>query len=159
MKTCCFTGPRPQNLGFSEDSIMCRNLKALLKNEIESLYEKGYRRFITGMASGVDTYAAEAVIELKKSHSDIFLEAALPYNRAGGNTPDEKIRFNAILDATDKTVILSETYTPYCFHVRNRYMVDESSLVVAVPSESRGTEYTIKYAQKTGKEVIFITDF
>ena len=159
MKTCCFTGPRIHKLGFSESSPEGIRLKNSIKREIESLYDRGYRRFITGMASGIDTYAAEAVIELKKHFSDVILEAALPYPKMGGVTSDDRIRYERILDCADKTVVLSENYTPYCFHVRNRYMVDESSCLIAYESDSGGTAYTIKYAQKTGKEVIFLTDF
>ena len=78
--TCCFTGHRPQNLpfGFNEDDPRCLELKKKLQNIIEKLYEAGVRHFITGMAIGVDMYAAEIVIELRKTHPDITLESAIP---------------------------------------------------------------------------------
>lgn len=159
MKTCCFTGPRPHKLGFAEESDSGILLKKRLKEEIEKLIQKGYRRFLTGMAEGTDIYAAEAVLEFKETYKDIMLIAALPYKHNGaGRSFEERNRFNKIINSVDLTVNLNETYHPSCFHERNRFMVDQSSAVIAVYSENGGTAYTIKYAQKTGKEVIMITD-
>ena len=50
-----------------------------LREIISSLYERGYRRFLTGMAWGFDLAAAEVVISLKNSLPDIELIAVEPY--------------------------------------------------------------------------------
>ena len=70
MKTCAFTGHRPQNLpfGFNEEDEHCISLKKVLREQIINLIEnKGVTHFISGMAIGVDMYAAEIVLGLKAS--------------------------------------------------------------------------------------------
>ena len=81
MKSCAFTGHRPQNLpfGFREDDERCIALKETLKKQIISLItDENVTHFISGMALGVDMYAAEIVLELKKTYPGITLESAIP---------------------------------------------------------------------------------
>ena len=66
MKTCAFTGHRPQNLpfGFNEEDERCIDLKKTLREQIINLIEnEGVTHFISGMAIGVDMYAAETLIQ------------------------------------------------------------------------------------------------
>lgn len=58
---CCFTGHRPEKLGAPEEKI-----KAALKKEIRTAVSEGYSVFISGMARGVDVWAAELVLELRE---------------------------------------------------------------------------------------------
>ena len=47
----------------------------------------------------------------------------------------------------DRRTVLQECYTPDCMHRRNRYMVEKSSLVIAVYDGSDGgTRRTLEYA-------------
>ena len=85
-KTCCFTGHRPQSLpfGFNENDARCAALKKALREQIIHLSEKeNVTHFISGMAIGIDMYAAEIVLDLKKSYPGITLE--LSYEQL--NTP------------------------------------------------------------------------
>ena len=85
-KTCCFTGHRPQSLpfGFNENDARCYALKKALREQIIHLIEKeNVTHFISGMAIGIDMYAAEIVLDLKKSYPGITLE--LSYEQL--NTP------------------------------------------------------------------------
>ena len=79
-RSCCFTGHRAAKLpwGHNEADARCVRLKRELYSAISRLYAIGYRRFICGMALGCDMYFAEAVLELKEEHPDVFLEAAVP---------------------------------------------------------------------------------
>lgn len=80
-RTCAFTGHRPQNLPFrfNENDDRCIALKQKLRDCIVQLIEQeGVRHFISGMAIGVDMYAAEIVLELKAEYPFITLEAAIP---------------------------------------------------------------------------------
>ena len=70
MKTvsCAFTGHRPQSLpfGFNETDSRCIALKMALHDQIINLIEtNGVTHFISGMAIGVDMFAAEIVLDLK----------------------------------------------------------------------------------------------
>lgn len=70
VKKCAFTGHRPQSLpfGFNETDERCIALKQTLRAEIIKLIEdEGVTHFISGMAIGVDMYAAEIVLGLKSS--------------------------------------------------------------------------------------------
>lgn len=80
-RACAFTGHRPQNLPFrfNENDDRCIALKQKLRDCIVQLIEQeGVRHFISGMAIGVDMYAAEIVLELKAEYPFITLEAAIP---------------------------------------------------------------------------------
>ena len=68
MKTCAFTGHRPQNLPwqFNEADINCLKLKQILNQQISQLAKNGFTDFLSGMALGSDTWAAEAVLNLRK---------------------------------------------------------------------------------------------
>ena len=82
MKTCAFTGHRPKGLGYPESDERCAALKEKLRSLIiRMIEEKGVTHFISGMAQGVDMYAAEIVLELKKHYPQITLECAIPYER------------------------------------------------------------------------------
>ena len=62
-----FTGYRPEKLPFfGEDDPLCIDMKKRLSVQIQSLIADGADEFYSGMALGVDTWAAEIVLELKK---------------------------------------------------------------------------------------------
>ena len=70
MKTCAFTGHRPKGLGYPESDGRCAALKEKLRSLIiRMIEEEGVTHFISGMAQGVDMYAAEIVLELKKQYT------------------------------------------------------------------------------------------
>ena len=92
MKTCAFTGHRPKGLGYPESDGRCTALKEKLRSLIiRMMEEEGVTHFISGMAQGVDMYAAEIVLELKEKYPQITLECAIPYEgrRYGGRKPCE----------------------------------------------------------------------
>ena len=89
MKTCAFTGHRPKGLGYPESDERCAALKEKLRSLIiRMMEEEGVTHFISGMAQGVDMYAAEIVLELKKQYPQITLECAIPYERQAVRWPE-----------------------------------------------------------------------
>ncbi len=154
-KTVCFTGHRPEKMPFApSDTVRLRTLKSLIYSEITSAIDRGFDTFITGMQRGVDLWAAEAVMELSARHK-LSLIAALPYKDMGkGFKGQDKWVFGRILNRADETVIISDDYTPGCMNKRNRFMVDNSSLLIAVVGDMRsGTGQTVRYAEKSGIEI------
>jgi uncharacterized phage-like protein YoqJ len=159
--TCCFTGSRPQNLsyGFNEQHPACVQLKALLHHEIETLItQHDISHFISGMALGVDQWAAEAVLVLKKTYPHITLESAIPCEtQADSWRLNERDRYFSIASKCDKETMLQRGYTKGCMQRRNCYMVENSHIVLAVWSgKPGGTSATIKYAHRRGKVVVCI---
>lgn len=63
----------------NENDERCVRLKEILKEEIINLIEaENVTHFITGMALGIDLYAAEIVLDLKARYPNITLESAIP---------------------------------------------------------------------------------
>ena len=73
-KTICFSGHRPEKLPFKGDDLspVTGAIKSILYKEITECIESGYNRFITGLARGVDNWAADIVIDFKSRGYDIF---------------------------------------------------------------------------------------
>lgn len=160
-KTCAFTGHRPQSLpfGFNEADERCIALKQKLRNEIINQIENnGVRHFITGMAIGVDMYAAEIVLGLKSSYDGIILESAIPCEtQAAKWTEEQRDRYYEIAAKCDKETLIQRPYTADCMHKRNRYMVDQADHIIAVwDGRPSGTGKTVQYAQRQGKPVTVI---
>lgn len=160
--TVCFTGHRPKSFdfGFNEQHPNCIRIKELITHEIENLIiNYSADTFYSGMALGVDTWAAEAVLALKEKYPFIKLIAAIPFpDQSSSWSEDNKERYNNILEKCDSKVITSPHYHRGCMHIRNRYMVDRSHIVLAVfdITKSGGTESTVKYAEKQGKMIVHL---
>ena len=110
------------------------------------------------MALGIDTMFAEIILNLKQSNADLFLECALPcidqYSKWNKN---EIKNYNLILSLADKvTYVSNKQYFRGCMHKRNKYMVDSATRVICVYSESKGTLFTLMYAQKKEKEILLL---
>lgn len=143
--TCCFTGHRPDKMEQGE-----KEIKQLLEKAIDDAIENGFITFITGMAMGTDIWAAEIVLERKKTNPELHLICALPH--PGFEKPRsmaEKMRFNRIIKKADFVKVISDHYFKACYQVRNECMVDRSNLVIAVfNGQKSGTKNTIDYAVK-----------
>ncbi len=159
--TCCFTGHRPEKLPWRENEAdpRCRLLKGRLMGEVEALYDRGFRRFLSGMARGCDLWFAEAVLSLGPERPGAVLEAAVPFaGQADRWTREDRARYRQILDAPGVVVrVLQQGYSRDCMLRRDRYMVDRSSAILAVYSGAPGgTGYTLDYARRRGLEVLAI---
>ncbi len=160
--TCAFTGHRPQKLpfGFREADERCVALKQRLREQIINLIEEhGVTHFISGMAIGVDMYAAEIVLDLKSIYPEITLECAIPCEtQAVKWTEKLRDRYFNIAARCDTETMLQHHYTADCMQRRNRYMVDHADYILAVwDGRPSGTGKTMAYARSTRKRVIVIS--
>lgn len=158
-KTACFTGYPPSNLPFLQDETDLRyiQLKKLLNQVITDAAESGYSHYICGFDQGVDMLCAEIIIGLKK-RAHITLESAIPYeNQAVHWAENERERYYGLLSDCDIETMLQTHYTSDCYIRRNKYMVDHSSLVIAVyDGQFGGTMQTLIYTRAIGKRIICI---
>ncbi len=158
--SCCFTGHRPGKLPWrdNENDERCIALKARLHMVLEKVATEGYTHFICGMAEGCDLYCAEAVLELKKTCPAITLEAAIPCpTQTDGWSAAQRERYARILEQCDLETLVQTSYTRDCMLRRNRYMVDHSSLLIALHDGlPGGTRYTIEYALRHGLGIVDI---
>ncbi len=155
---CCFTGHRPEQLLWhtNENDERCICLKNALCDIITECIHNNYRDFYVGMARGIDTYAAEILIEKKKIYNDILLHASLPCpNQSESWCENDRLRYERLLSECDTKTIISPFYTDTCMLARNRFMVDNSDLVIAVWNGcfKGGTAYTVRYAKKKNKKI------
>ena len=123
------------------------------------------------MAVGVDLWAAEIVLDLrkKKRGHGIFglgrkndapkLHCVLPCEGQESKWPlASQERYHSILKQADSVVYVSREYDDQCMLRRDRVLVDYSSLVLAVYDGSfrSGTGATVRYARKQGRKLIVI---
>ena len=164
--TFCVTGNRPEKFPFNYYNTASLEMTAYftcLKNLVSEYLSRGYTRFITGMARGVDIDFAEQVVNFKKTfrqYKDVVIEAAVPHKgQADRYDVRSKRKYDFILSNCDKVTFLADEYSSDCFFKRNRYMVDNSDSVIAFwnGDASGGTFYTINYARERGKDIRLIS--
>ncbi|MCH5206510.1 MAG: DUF1273 family protein [Oscillospiraceae bacterium] len=154
-----FTGYRDEKLPFfGEDDPMCVELKQRLSDWIKKLADEGAGEFYSGMALGVDTWAAEAVLELKESRPEIKLIAVIPCPEQDERwSAANRQRYREILERCDKVMTVSPNYHKGCMQKRNRALVEMCDVLLAVyDGKPGGTQFTVNFAQKKGKKVIVV---
>lgn len=142
------TGHRPQKLGgFSDNPI---------RKQVQSVMEKAFlllrpEKIITGMALGVDQWAAALAIQ----HKIPFI-AAVPCleHEIKWNDETQKRYFKLLNEAFEVVVVTQTKYTPTVMRRRNEWMVDNSDALLAIWDGSKsGTANCVAYAQKQGKRI------
>ena len=141
MHRCCFTGHRPEKLQAPEGVVA-----AALEKEIRQAIADGFNVFITGMARGVDIWAAEIVLRLRDAGEAVRLICACPYQGfERGWKQSWQERYQAILSAADLVRFTGRTSDSFVkirrcsssggIGVRYALMVDvASSFCFVVPS-------------------------
>ncbi|ANY67686.1 hypothetical protein BBD42_15340 [Paenibacillus sp. BIHB 4019] len=152
-KTACFTGHRPNKIGgYNENNPQRRAIKQRLRTEIINAILAGYDTFISGLALGIDTDAAEIVIELRETdYPEIKLIGAVPFagqEKAWPSASQE--RWRRIVERCDTVHYVSDCgFASWKMQRRNEWMVDYASLVIAVwDGTSGGTGNCVEYARK-----------
>lgn len=151
--TACFSGHRPSKLPFPEsDTAKTELLQKLIRQEISTALDLGYTVFITGMAKGVDTWAAMEILQLKNKYSGVRLVGVSPFRSERERFKGSDLwHYDLIRHGCDQMIFLADSYFPNCYLMRNKFMVDNSSLVIgAVCDMHSGTGNTIRYAEKAG---------
>lgn len=162
MSICAFTGYRPEKFPFGDNEAdpQCEQLKQKLFCEILRMTREGVNVFMSGMARGVDLWAAEAVLQIQnvKPSQKIELWAIVPYDRQPlAWSAKERARYQRILEQAARVEYISHDYYNGCLQKRNRYMVDHATHLLAVyDGQSGGTVSTIRYARKKGLEITII---
>lgn len=164
---CCFTGYRPHRFGFSADGLRPEQVQQALAQQIRRLYDEGCRVFISGMCTGVDLWAAAAVLKLREQHPDVQLWAAIPFEGQEGHWSHLWQReYRRVRAACQRVEVL---FTPTeaaadaaaCYRRRNRWMVDRADTVLAVcrldvGEQRSGTASTVRYARQKQKRILYI---
>ncbi len=153
-KTCCFTGHR--ELGYAKYIYIKHKLICV----IDELISAGITEFCTGGALGFDTVAAQTVLEARERNPHIKLHLILPCkNQAENWNYIQRETYNDIIRRADSIEYLCEYYTRFCMQMRNRELVDRSSVCVCCLEKTKGgTAYTVNYAKKSGLRIINVIE-
>jgi uncharacterized phage-like protein YoqJ len=142
-----FTGHRPNKLGgYKADNPLQNVIRAKLR---QALLEIAPDRAISGMALGVDQWAADACIDLR-----IPFTAAIPFSGQDSKWSDEaREDYLRLLKAAERVVIVSPgEYAAKKMQIRNQWMVDNSDKLIAVwDGTDGGTANCVRYAERHWK--------
>ena len=150
---CAFTGHRPEKVIGSEGRIIVE-----LRREIEKAIADGYKVFLTGMSRGVDLWAADIVLELRRYNKDLKLVCVIPFEGMEERWPEDwKKHYELVRKQADFVWVLSDRYSSDAYQKRNQWLVDHAASLIAVFNGSAsGTGNTIQYARDTGVQIHII---
>ncbi len=151
-KVLCFTGHRPEKLPTGQ---ILRILTDTLHYYIDDAVDRGYTCFYTGLADGIDYYAAEYLFTLRKTRPGLHIVGVQPcedYRDFFRQRRYSCARLEFMLHCVDKLVVLPGSFRDHgAFFRRNQYMVDRSQAIIAVCSGGRsGSMQTLNYAKRSG---------
>ena len=155
-KAVCLTGHRPKALpwGYDESRESCRRFKVELRQVLEDTIREGNNTYYIGMAEGFDMIGVEMLLDLRKDH-DIKVVAVVPCpNQESRWLPRQQERYHKILEQCDDCIVVAKEYNPKVYDLRNKFMVDNSSTVIACYNGSpSGTRNTLLYAKDQGLDI------
>ena len=158
---CAFTGHRPKLFpwGYDESDSRCVRLRELFSQQIKYLITQGYTDFLSGMALGVDIWAAQTVLNLREKHPKLKLHCILPCvgQEKMWNT-EARALYYSIIKQADSRVYVNRNYYKNCMLDRNKFMVDHSDLLFAVYAgvSRSGTASTVAYARTQGRKILIL---
>ena len=120
--------------------------------------KEGYTTFITGMTYGTDIWAGNIVVRMKDRFPELKLIAAVPFpGFADKWTGEWQQKYETLLKAADFIKIVCADYCKEAFQIRNQWMVNHSSRVIAVYDGKSGvTRNMIQYAWKNHVPVRYL---
>lgn len=147
-----FTGHRPDKLGGYKlpNKTYIHVCQQIEKNLLELKPEK----IISGMALGVDQWAASIAIKLK-----IPFVAAIPFEGQETAWPlqSQHIFHSLLKYAAEKVIVCEGGYSAHKMQIRNEFMVDRCDKLIAVwDGTPGGTGNCVNYARNIKKEIIII---
>jgi uncharacterized phage-like protein YoqJ len=130
-----------------------------LARSIATLYEAGARGFISGMALGVDQWAARGVIALRERDPTVRLVAAVPFHGQDSLWPEHsRMEYARLLEAADERVVVSKgAFAAWKMQARNEWLVNHADVLLAVwDGSAGGTRNCVQYAQRRGTRIVRI---
>ena len=147
-----FTGHRPDKLGGYK--IPNPTYQKVYREIDKALKELQPEKVISGMALGVDRWAAAIAHKLK-----IPFLAAIPFEGQEKAWPEESQRIFRLLRklAAEEVIVSEGGYSPAKMQIRNEWMVDHCDTLIAVWDGSKGgTGNCAEYAKSIGKTIYYI---
>lgn len=147
----CFTGHRPDKL---PEGAALGALLGALEYEIAAAVRLGFSRFYTGLADGIDYYAARYLFGLRSTHplTVIGVQPCADFREVYRYLGHDVRRLEEMLDQADEVIVLpGNRFDKEIYRARNYYMVEHSSALIAVCDDGRsGSMQTLRYAKQQG---------
>lgn len=145
------TGHRPERIG---EPAICHQVKQMMRMVLLDIRsaERGVA-LLSGGARGVDLWAVEIAIK-----SSVPYELVLPFDDYAERWLDvDKAQLDYYRERALRIHTIGEPGKAAYFK-RNRYLVDNCDLLVAVydGKPGGGTAYTVDYARSVGREVRYV---
>ena len=149
-KTLCFSGHRTEKL--SCDIYL---LKRKLVFIIDKYINAGYDTFLTGGCYGFDFIAFSIIERAKKKYPNIKNIVVSPFKGQQKKWVAAEIeKYNFLMNLADEIIYISDSYKTGVYHERNRFMVDNSSVLLCYSNGTGGSEYTLRYAKSNHLETV-----
>lgn len=150
----CGTGHRPNKLGGYSPKIIAKTIATA------HIWLDCNRpvRVISGMAQGWDIALALAAIKLR-----IPLTCAIPFEGQQNPWPlEDRKRFDKVIFSADTVKVISPgPYAAWKMEVRNKWMVDNSDIILALYNGDfkGGTANCIKYAKLKNRQIFNMWEY
>lgn len=158
-KTCGLTGNR-NIIHYDNKKIELLNEKIdfVLKYLIKI---RGVKSFLCGMPIGADLMIAKRIIKYREEHNaDIKIYSVIPCEKQDLKWKEEQKReYKEVLKECEPSDYKYSPYTEGCMLKRNRYIVDNCSIIFVIFNENvkrGGTFQTINYATKKNKDIYIL---
>lgn len=115
-------------LNRSKELQIKNSFKSIIKTFVESskvIY------FISSMDNEIEIIFAEAVVEVKKTYSQIYLECVIPFENHNISWKERlRDRYYSVMNKCDKETLLQHRYTDDCYKNKNKYLISKSSNII-----------------------------
>jgi uncharacterized phage-like protein YoqJ len=152
--TVAITGHRPDRLGGYEGTHpMALWVKSRIRDVLVQLKHEGYEDFVSGGALGTDQWSSWIALEL-----GFNLTIARPFPSQDSVWPETSRKaYRELLNLSKVVDVSEDPYHPSKLFLRNQWMVDHSSCLIAVyDGGAGGTAHSYKYAKKKNKRIELI---
>jgi uncharacterized phage-like protein YoqJ len=167
LKRVVVTGYKPHELGiFDDKNPGVRFIKKALENRIRALLDEGLEWIILSGQLGVETWAAEVVLDLKPEFPELKYAVLTPFLEQEKNWNEAKQeKYQRILASADfhRSLTTKPYEAPWQFIEKNKFFLRNSDgILIVYDEETDGSPKLIKkeaerYAEKNDYVVMTIT--
>ncbi|MCZ8535903.1 DUF1273 domain-containing protein [Paenisporosarcina quisquiliarum] len=167
IKRLVITGYKQHEIGVFDDKHPGVGfIKKALENRLLGLIDDGLEWVILSGQLGVETWAAQLVIELKQSFPDLKYAIITPFLEQEKNWNDTKKETYQMIcaNADFQTSVTKKPYEgPWQFIEKNKFIIRNSDgLLIIYDEENEGSpkfmkELAMKYAEKNDYQIITIS--
>ena len=154
MQTIFISGYRPHELGiFNDKHPGIPIIKKAIENELRILFDEGLEWVVISGQQGVETWAAEVIIELKNEYPNIKYSVITPFLEQEKNWNEQKQqKYHYIVSKADfVTSVTKRPYeAPWQFIEKDKFIIQNTDGILLVYDEDNegSPKYVKKLAQK-----------